>query len=371
MMRRKRLLLNAEAFGFGTTAAIADFFPSLRGEFEHIAFAGSGHTLDLQRGLAYDAVYDLGQDCSLSDLLGGYDVFLTAMDFAYAEEAIQAGLDTIVYDPLLWYWRERPALLDAPVLYLAQDFYSVRERFPGARAALEYVPPLIHRVKRNGDASLVLVNFGGIQNPFWPDQICVAYAERLITVLKEVLEGEEICILSSSYLSQSLQHLGVQTLARAELCALLPSVKFAIQSSGLANIYDSAAYDVPTLFLPPANDSQGQQLDLLRAHGHLDLFLDWSAFGQDWCIDYRLGQAEVMEAIGKRVRDLAKHPDLLEKMLSDRIDALRTLKGSQTRALLRRFGVNGTERVCEAVLRFVDDPSYKEQLCLSSIGNLN
>ena len=54
-----RLLLNAEPFGFGPTAAIAGFFPHLRGNFATIGYMGKKHTLDLQKGLPYDAIHDV------------------------------------------------------------------------------------------------------------------------------------------------------------------------------------------------------------------------------------------------------------------------------------------------------------------------
>ena len=49
-----KLLLTAEAFGFGPSAAIAQIFKFLREYVHTIAFAGTGHTLDIQRPLYYD-----------------------------------------------------------------------------------------------------------------------------------------------------------------------------------------------------------------------------------------------------------------------------------------------------------------------------
>ena len=54
-----KLLLNAEPFGFGPTAAIASFFSYLRKDFKFLGYLGKGHTLDLQMTLAYDAIYDV------------------------------------------------------------------------------------------------------------------------------------------------------------------------------------------------------------------------------------------------------------------------------------------------------------------------
>ena len=40
VMNKKRLLLNAEPFGFGPTAAIADCFPHLREHFGKVGYGG-------------------------------------------------------------------------------------------------------------------------------------------------------------------------------------------------------------------------------------------------------------------------------------------------------------------------------------------
>lgn len=43
----------------GPSAAMCSIFPHLRRRVTHLAYAGVGHTLDIQRPLEYDAVYDL------------------------------------------------------------------------------------------------------------------------------------------------------------------------------------------------------------------------------------------------------------------------------------------------------------------------
>ena len=55
----QRILMNAEAFGFGPSAAIAEFFPYLRDRVSNLAYIGSGHTLNLQSKLPYNQVFDM------------------------------------------------------------------------------------------------------------------------------------------------------------------------------------------------------------------------------------------------------------------------------------------------------------------------
>src|SRR5262249_44955406 len=111
---KRRLIVNAEPFGFGPTAAIADFFPHLRERFDYIVYAGVGHTLHLQRSLPYDEVIDLSAhtgeelESAWRQLLPRFDRFFTAMDFAVAKIAIDLGIHTSVYDAIPWFWPEIP-----------------------------------------------------------------------------------------------------------------------------------------------------------------------------------------------------------------------------------------------------------------------
>jgi len=139
VMNKKRLLLNAEPFGFGPTAAIADCFPHLREHFGKVGYVGVGFTLDLQRPLPYDSLHDVTgvpaelSDAVLADIFSQYDIFLTALDFCMAEKARAAGLTVVIYDPLTWYWKTIPQVVKDADLYIAQDFFGA-----GAGGAADY-----------------------------------------------------------------------------------------------------------------------------------------------------------------------------------------------------------------------------------------
>src|SRR3989338_2071515 len=96
---RIKLLLNAEPFGFGPTAAIASFFPHLRKRFACIGYMGKGHTLDLQSDLEYDEIIDISQykEDEIKNKLANYDLFVTAMDFDMANLAKAGGLKVVIY----------------------------------------------------------------------------------------------------------------------------------------------------------------------------------------------------------------------------------------------------------------------------------
>src|SRR4051812_3790761 len=109
-MANYRLLLNAEPFGFGPAAAIATIAPLLHAHGMALDYIGEQHTLDLQKGLPYQNIYDitglntLQKSELLESLASQYDYFLTAMDLVMAGLTEQIGLKTIIYDALTWYW---------------------------------------------------------------------------------------------------------------------------------------------------------------------------------------------------------------------------------------------------------------------------
>jgi len=170
-----KLLLNAEAFGFGPTAAIASFFPYLRAKVGYLAFVGKNHTLDLQKTLAYDKVFDISglsseeEKKELKKIMQNYDAVLTALDFKVAEIAKQSDLFTGIYDPLTWYWKTIPSIVKEADIYLAQNFIGVIEKLKDEAVSfgkVEIVPPIVEKITRN-DSKYILLNLGGLLNPFW------------------------------------------------------------------------------------------------------------------------------------------------------------------------------------------------------------
>lgn len=346
-----RVLVNAEAFGFGPTAAIADFFPHLRRQFHHLAYIGTGHTLDLQRPFAYDAIYDLAHH-SFEDIASRYDLFLTALDFAMADRAQALGLPTVIYDPLTWYWPTIPDIASKKILYIAQAFHGVNERLAQSKFAHTLmVPPIIPSSVDEKKRTRILVNLGGVQNPLWSLETTIAYAEHMVKTIKQIVPSEEsLQIITSAKIAQNLRDPHVTTYSREEVLNLLPEIKFAFMTPGLANIYDSAAYNIPTLFLPPANDSQGQQLQLIRHHQTVDHFVDWSDLFPETPMDYRYPQSNVLAQIQKFITTFPKERFL--QACDHGFQKLTQLTSSATTKLIHQFGRGGAEEVVQATVNF-------------------
>lgn len=392
-MNKLRLLLNAEPFGFGPTAAIADCFPFLRDVFGTVGYVGVGFTLDLQRPLPYDAMHDITgvpaelQDAVLAEIFAKYDVFVTALDFGMAEKARAAGLKVVIYDPLTWYWKAIPPVVKAADLYIAQDFFGVRERMAeepevfGDSAKIRVVPPIIGDVGHSsGERDTVLLNLGGLNNPFWSAEGTLAYARFIVEAFSKVATNVDIvitankCIAANARIAEELAEFGVKNLSRSEMQEVLKGAKFALMTPGLGNVYDAARFDIPTIWLPPANDSQGQQLLMLIDHGMVDGFVDWHHLLDRQPIDYDAEQTQVLKKVSSAVTracGLGSAKTKLEKRLTDciraiseanqwRLDTRRSSRqlpkaASRTSQLVDRFGAGGAREVGRLVAELVSE----------------
>jgi len=350
---KKKLLLNAEPFGFGPTAAIATFFPYLRQNFEYIGYLGKHHTLDLQKDLSYDAIHNVSQlsGQEIKQILSGYDIFITALDFETAALAKSIGLKVIIYDPLTWYWKLVPEIVSQCDLYLAQDFFGVKERLQKEQNLfpknIQIVPPIVSQKRPRTSKRYTLINLGGLQNPLWSVDDVFRYAKTFIEAIRQcVSQDEELIIATSNAIAVKLNDSKVRSYNRAEMYDVLENTKYAFMTSGLGNIYDAAKFDIPTIWLPPANDSQGQQLDLLKKHGMSDGQIDWADLGKP--IDYFAEQAVVL----KNIKDAIYSVSGPSIHISELCQKISKKEGSSTTALLEQFGTGGAERVGVLIYEF-------------------
>ncbi|MFD7234512.1 hypothetical protein ACFWAT_04290 [Streptomyces syringium] len=359
-----RLLFNAQPFGFGPAAAMAILAAELAPVCDRLAYIGGGHTLDLQKKPPYQVVHDTtGRSPGellviLGDMAPRYDLFVTAMDFEMAELARHTGLDVAVYDALTWYWPTLPDVAHEAVLYLAQDFFGVRERVaaePALRGRAVIVPPVITRGREWRPGRHVLVNLGGLHNPCWLPDDAVAYARLMLsTVRASVPTGLSLIVATSRTIAAGLDDPDVGTYDHTTMLEFMGTAAYACMTSGLGNIYDAAATGVPTLWLPAANDSQPAQARLLCRHGYCDAYLDWADIGLP--VDYRDPTPVVAQAISRVVREVSDERRL-RALLAGRLAELTAGLGvtaGRARALTDRFGQGGTRQAAEAIVRWFE-----------------
>ena len=264
---------------FGPSASISCIFNILKKQFPsyEIDFIGQGHTLDLQSNLPYNNIYRYKNEKQFKELISDYNYFITALDFEKAKFAKECNVKTIVYDTLLWYWKDKSFVKYADY-YITQKFYGVKDILNELKVNNSFViSPLIQKKERHPSSTeFLLINFGGLENTFWSLDITVTYVRNILSILLPVAQQKfkHIKIVCSQNHLTYLKDLNVSTVSYQEMQFLLQQASYVIATPGLGNIYEIANYQVPSLFLPPVNDSQGQQLKILKKEGLIDNDLD-------------------------------------------------------------------------------------------------
>jgi hypothetical protein len=368
----KKVLLNAEPFGFGPSAAVAEMFPYLRNRVLHLSYIGTGHTLDLQSKLPYDEWYDYDSDKSTSrqdkfrEIAKDYDIFITACDFEAAQWAKELGLTLIIYDPLTWYWPKVPEIVGKADYYVAQNFFGVAERLEreaGFFPEHAIVPAIISGIRDTlpqTNQKNLLVNLGGLSNPYLKQEDFEAYAKIVLGSSRDVLESEfdHTIYVTSKSIAQNVQEVcPVKTLQPYQVQKALSESKLALMTSGLGNIYEASSMQKKVVWLPPANDSQGQQIKLLQQHGMIDSCIDWSEiFEGEKPINYFDPQAEVLRQIAFYMQRLATDSQAQEKfknlLRAASQKALRE-EPSALAELAHSFEVHGAKQASESIIQWI------------------
>ncbi len=359
-----RVLITAQAFGFGPAAAMAQIFDHLRTRVRYLAFAGAGHTCDIHMQLPYDAVHrlpDLGTDEAFGRLCADHDAALVACDFPAANAARAAGIPVAVYDPIPWYWPEPkwPQITRSADLYMCQDFFGVRERVRSAkRQDIVIVPPVLPAVVRptSRRSCQALLNLGGLRNPFLSRDDCISYA-RLMLALFPVMADlyAEVHVATSQEIAVELRDEvpTARTLSPQEAQRQLSRSEIAAMTPGLGNIYEAAALSARVFWLPPANDSQALQLDALRQRGLAPFAADWHDLLPGRApIEYRGHEPEVIASIADAIREASGDPAAIERLRALYLAAHHAPAApNQLNALLDRFGSGGDRLVAETFVQ--------------------
>lgn len=351
-----KILLNAEAFGFGPSAVIASIFPQLNqcSVIKQIDYIGEKHTLDLQRKLNYQQIFEVSEENTFKEIVSQYDVFLTALDFEKAQWAIEMNTPTIIYDSLCWYWRKlHPAIFQCDY-YLAQDFYRVSERLEQmAIEHYELIPPLVEHQdialqNISEKNSFVLINFGGLENPLWDSCITIQYMDNILNVLLPYFQKQNIDykIACNTKHAKYFEQYGAQNYSYQDMQSLVKKSSFIYATSGLGNIYECSQYHKKCLFLPAVNDSQGQQITILYKLGLVDSFIDWSDLGFN--INYKEQQKIVLRQIEKAIENFDSTL-FFEKLIS-----LQSKYNYQLPCIIQKLGNNGKDVLIYKIISYIE-----------------
>lgn len=357
-MYKYKILLNAQPFWFWPTAAIASFFPFLKNKFQKISFIWSGHSLDLQYKLPYDIIYNLDEiwDEKLKEIVSWYDIFFSAMDFIFAEKVKKLWIITIFYDALTWFWEPIPESFKCFDFYFCQNFFGVEERINNNLDKFPYfkiIPPInSNNFLEIKEKKYFLVNFWGLQNPFWKDDDVIYFVEKFVKNLFNIVSSwENLLFTASHFVAKRLNKYWVQTFLREEMKEILSQTKISFMTPWLWNIYDVANYNIPTVWLPPSNISQWQQFDILINNWLCDAYIWWENIIID-SIDSKQAEKSFIDQINFFIKNSS---DLvLQDLFKKNIDNISSFKSTKTRWLLDTFWTNWENELIKIFFEFVD-----------------
>ncbi|MBP9819128.1 hypothetical protein KBC79_00115 [Candidatus Woesebacteria bacterium] len=278
-------------------------------------------------------------------------MLLTALDFQLASLARKLGTVTAIYDPLTWYWRTVPEIIATCDLYIAQQFLGVAERMEhNSRqfAQARMVSPIVEQQARVQPDS-ILINLGGLQNPFWSVDDATQYAAMMLrAIVPQLPKATPLVIATSSAVARQIPEWPARSYSHSEIGSILKKTRYAFMTPGLGNIYTAAAYDLPTVWLPPANDSQGQQLELLVQHGCVDGTVDWKDVLDTASIEYAHEQSSVLAQITESVQQLHTQQQLQQRLsehIAQEATRVASFHSSNLTQLLTKFGHGGASQV--------------------------
>ncbi|MFO0868622.1 MAG: hypothetical protein U0935_06695 [Pirellulales bacterium] len=277
----RRWLFIAEAFGYGPPAKLLALLPHLaRDSSTTWTFLGEGCALELCRSGPFEEWVECpagnAADPRLGAAIEAHDALVTAMEFTPIDRAAAGGKLVVVFDSLFWMWPELPFSLSRVDLCLCQNYPGVVERRASLSAdeasRIVVVPPLA--ISRPGGwtpGETVVLNLGGMDNPFADRDALAAYATGLTRLVVDVC-ARAACpleVYGRSWVMAHLRHTfpGVRatfgTLPPGDFVQRLASARCLITAPGLEVVYEAFTTGTPVFLLPPQNNSQFHQSQLL------------------------------------------------------------------------------------------------------------
>lgn len=364
------ILFNAQSFGFGPTASIAWLTPHfMLHQFKEISFAGSGFTLDLQRRLPYTKLHDLTNSTEedIKTVIEKYDVIFTAMDIKCATLALAQNKKVVFYDAVSWFWPHtdewsswEKIITHPNALYLAQNFFGISESLSTyiESSNIKIVPPLISKTSslpKKRSEKLVFMNFGGLQNPLIDAEKLILYSKTLITIVKKTLpERFELKVAVSKLIADAISMPEVSTYSPSEIMEMIASSSFVLCTPGLGNIYETAATNTPVIFLPPTNETQGMQLELLKDANMVDADCDWGRFSEPLSY-FKTPVKDLINGIAKKISKL-EDPTVtqdLTTLMEENIKKMIQLESNSAKGLIEKFGTDGASAIVKHVQQWM------------------
>jgi hypothetical protein len=308
-----KILIEAEAFCFGPSAIAASIVSDLTSRGFSVDYViNESEVLVSDRLLVNQFVSFQSADAKL---LNKYDYVVVVMDWEFAKKCVEAGCKVVFVDALAWFWKNIDPVVNMFESYLAINFIGVQEvvskiQNPNSFVIGQCIKP-ISKVPKS-DAGVFSI--GGVTNPLLANDSASRYAKIMV----DCITGMKIRVLVCG--NRSLDR-RLRTESKDQFDSSLRSAKFFVGTSGLGHITECISYSIPSLFLPPVNDSQHQQLQLLSHRSSSWSQISWEDLGYD--IDWSLSQENITVQIKNCIDSLMTNTQALD-ILNSRVEQFVT-----------------------------------------------
>jgi hypothetical protein len=377
-----KLILTAENFAFGPIGKLLDIVDFLKKQGHNLTFVGFGTSYQLAKSYPFDAIYEIDTDnpkskIKLQKIISKADMLVSSMDIPSILIAKQQGILTTWIDCLFWFWSSIPEEVLNVDLYIRErlmDDIKNENKYKEKMKNLFTVGPIIGKMNRLRRKNQVLISFGGGEAPYWYKVGRDTNYPRVMTkILQDYVNWEKfdrIIVASSEniiknlikYFPSSLFEFTV--LSHDKFLTELSCSDIALITPGLVTAELSFEHGIPTIFLPPSNNSQYLQLDqfvqhnLAPAHVHLsDIMpkLMFSDISPRDSIELVLKQLRKLECssdmqreIGKKINELIQNKNLWSKEF--------VYKGKQ---FIRDMGGNGAKSATDKINQILIKNGFK------------
>jgi hypothetical protein len=290
----KTILIQAEAFCYGPSAIAARIVGDLGKRGYKLDYVTNGtKVLISDRCLITKFV---NQSKITIHKLQQYDYVVVVMDWEFAKLAVEANCKVIFVDALSWFWRDIDPVVDKLDCYLGINFAGVNRVVESINNPNSFViPQMIDKPHGVTKSDSGVVSIGGVTNPLYSDFYASKYAR--IAIDSVLYSRPKARLFGNRSLDLRLNHS-----TKAEFDNCLSRAKYFIGTSGLGHITECIAHGTAALFLPPVNDSQYLQLQLLGHRSANWDYVSWEELGYE--IDWNTNQASITQQIEKYTLDL-------------------------------------------------------------------
>lgn len=283
----KTVLCIAQDFGFGPVSKLLAISENLQNVRK--IFFGQGVALELARYHAFDEIHECGRSDyeHLRTLLKPADLVVNVMDFPLTPLVKSIGCRYFLIDSLAWFWPELPSGAELADSYFCQNFFGhgvaqkVREyRLENA----QIIGPIINtNFRRSAKKDQVIVNFGGLENPYVKIGENSDYPFIMLAILLPILQsrfaqilvtGRERVMRMCRDRFSDIANCRFVNLAPRMMLEELYCSQALFTTPGIQTIYD-AADKLPIFCLPPQNDSNIRNLRVLTEHQVIKHYLAW------------------------------------------------------------------------------------------------